>query len=216
MPPNRNAEILEHVLSSGARGDPDAVLAAMDSYGYTRAFHMSVGDVKGRIIDDIVREHAPQVMVEIGGYLGYSAVRFSRLLKPGARYYSFEVDRQHASIAREIIEFAGLAERCTVIVGAFDQLAKESLLDTMGTGCVDMFFIDHWKDVYVRDLQFIERGGYCRPGAVVVADNCITPGCPEYLTYVQVSPFVESTRLIETVLEYHNDVKDGISVSIMK
>lgn len=31
---------------------------------------MNVGDDKGKIVADLIAEHKPQVMVELGGYVG--------------------------------------------------------------------------------------------------------------------------------------------------
>ncbi|KAI8621469.1 S-adenosyl-L-methionine-dependent methyltransferase [Chytriomyces sp. MP71] len=206
---NFNA-ILVHVRQHATRGNPRSVIAALDDYGYKIGWHMSVGDVKGAIVDGLVRQHKPKLMVEIGAFVGYSAVRFASLLPEGARYVSFEVDPAAAQTAAEMVEFAGLSSVCTIVVGDF----KETVGDVIQKGTVDMFFIDHWKEVYLRDFKVIEDLGLCHEDSVVVADNVITPGAPDYLKYVAKSKSVKSTRLIDTVLEY-TSTPDGISVSIM-
>ena len=33
---------------------------------------MNVGDDKGKIVADLIAEQKPEVMVELGGYVGYS------------------------------------------------------------------------------------------------------------------------------------------------
>lgn len=33
---------------------------------------MNVGDDKGRIVTELIADQKPQVMVELGGYIGYS------------------------------------------------------------------------------------------------------------------------------------------------
>ena len=38
-------------------------------------------------------------------------------------------------------------------------------------GPFDLVFIDHWKPLYLPDLQAIERHGLLRSGSIVVADN---------------------------------------------
>ena len=42
-------------------------------------------------------------MIELGGYCGYSAVRFGRLLDHNAKYYSFELIPLHAAIATKVM-----------------------------------------------------------------------------------------------------------------
>ena len=53
---------------------------------------------------------------------------------------------------------------------------------------LDFIFIDHWKDLYVPDLRVLESLNLIAPGTLIVADNIITPGAPEYVVYVNFSP----------------------------
>lgn len=71
---------------------------------------MNLGDVKGAIADRVINEAQPKVLVELGGYCGYSAVRFGHLLRqwPQARMFSIEMNPEFAAIATEIIKIAGL------------------------------------------------------------------------------------------------------------
>jgi len=46
-----------------------------------------------------------QIMAELGGYCGYSALRFATLQKslvPNSHYYSFEFSPKYAAIARQV------------------------------------------------------------------------------------------------------------------
>ena len=54
------------------RGSPQRVLEAIDEYGRTKKYLMNVGNDKGKIVADLIAERRPQVMVELGGYIGYS------------------------------------------------------------------------------------------------------------------------------------------------
>lgn len=51
-----------------------------------------------------------------------------------------------------------------------------------------------------------------QPGSVVVADNVIVPGAPDYLAYVRSAPHY-TTRFVPGLLEYQTAIKDGIEVS---
>ena len=53
------------------RGSPQRVLEAIDAYGRTKKYLMNVGNDKGKIVADLIAERKPQVMVELGGYVGY-------------------------------------------------------------------------------------------------------------------------------------------------
>ena len=54
------------------RGSPQKVLDAIDEYGRTKKYLMNVGEDKGKIVADLIAERKPQIMVELGGYVGYS------------------------------------------------------------------------------------------------------------------------------------------------
>ena len=45
----------------------------------------------------------------------------------------------------------------------------------------DFILIDHWKDIYVRDLKLLREFGVLKKGHLIFADNIIKPGAPEYL-----------------------------------
>ena len=81
-------------------------------------------------------------------------------------------------------------------------------------GSVDLVFIDHDKSVYLPDLQLIQKQGWLRQGALVVADNIKFPGAPEYWAYMTENEG-KSWRTIEheTHVEYQSVIKDIVLVS---
>ncbi|TMW57724.1 hypothetical protein Poli38472_014327 [Pythium oligandrum] len=178
---------LAYVRQHATRGDAQSVRDVIDKFGYEN-WMMNVGDVKGSIVDAEIRKLQPKVMVEIGGYCGYSAVRFGNLL-------------------REVVDIAGLSDVVKIIVGPF----QESIEKWSEVDHVDVFFIDHRKDLYLPDLKLIEKSGLLQQGSVIIADNVITPGAPDYLEYIRAHPKFQSV-FHETKLEY-SDERDGIEVS---
>ncbi|KAJ3212291.1 hypothetical protein HDU67_003920 [Dinochytrium kinnereticum] len=220
---SKEEDIIQYVLQHSAKGDPVSVLKAFDDYGYQRQWFMAVGDVKGAIVDEVMLSHkAVKVMAEIGGYIGYSAIRFARNLPKGSKYLSFEFSPAYAALAQKAVNHAGLEDVITIIVGPFDQTwvrAREA-------GGVDVFFIDHLKTLYLSDFKLIEENKLYHPGTLIIADNVIRPGAPDLLNYVSVdlpistqwpgprSVNITSHKLIMTTLEYTEEV-DGISVAVM-
>ncbi|KAG5457772.1 MAG: S-adenosyl-L-methionine-dependent methyltransferase, partial [Olpidium bornovanus] len=169
------AAALAFVKETARPRDPDAVLAALDEFGWAKAWHMSVGDEKGVILDEELRKVDPlMTVVELGTFVGYSAVRIARLLPPGGKVYTIdpEVERTN-TVAKEVVAFAGLADKVEFVPGtAAEALPKLSAREEL-KGKVDCVFIDHHKDYYLSDLQLIEKLGLLRPGALVVADNVV-------------------------------------------
>ncbi|ORX92366.1 S-adenosyl-L-methionine-dependent methyltransferase, partial [Basidiobolus meristosporus CBS 931.73] len=145
---------------------------------------MHISDKKGEYMDDLIRKHNTNVMVELGGYLGYSALRFSNLLPANEHYYSFEMNPEFASVAQKVIDHAGLSFKVTIIVGEF-KVSSNEFLSTYGVKKVVLVFIDHWMEAYAQDLKIIEEAQWLRSGSTVVADNIILPGAPEYKAYIE-------------------------------
>eukprot|EP01116_Phalansterium_solitarium_P023598 TRINITY_DN835_c0_g1_i3.p1 TRINITY_DN835_c0_g1~~TRINITY_DN835_c0_g1_i3.p1 ORF type:complete len:258 (+),score=76.24 TRINITY_DN835_c0_g1_i3:73-846(+) len=170
-----------------AQGSPDAVLSVLDSPAV--GLNMSVGPEKGALLDRLVTERAPRVVVEFGAYYGYSAVRLGRLLKDDAVLYSIEVDPVCAAISSKIVEYAGLADRVRVVVGSAATVLPR-LRDAHGVSRIDLLFIDHDKEAYIPDLRAAERLGLLPAGSLVVADNMSM--ATEYLKTVQADAKYES------------------------
>ncbi|XP_006768890.1 PREDICTED: catechol O-methyltransferase [Myotis davidii] len=211
MGDSKEQRILRHVLQHAVAGDPQSVLEAIDTYCSQKEWAMNVGDKKGLIVDAVVREQRPSVLLELGAYCGYSAVRMGRLLAPGARLLTIELNPDYAAITQQMLDFAGLQDRVTVIVGAshdiIPQLKKKYDVDTL-----DMVFLDHWKDRYLPDTLLLEECGLLRKGTVLLADNVIYPGAPEFLAHVRGSSRFDCTHF-SSFLEYSQAV-DGLEKAV--
>jgi catechol O-methyltransferase len=214
MNDGREEAMLQHVLENCVKGDPDSVLNTIDTIAWNGTWMMNVGDRKGAILDEEVKLAQPQIAVEVGGYCGYSAVRIARLLPPGGHLFSLELEPRFAAIAKQVVQAAGLSDRVQHVVGPSDQSLRR-LRDIVGRDHVDFFFLDHWKELYLPDIRTIEECGLLRAGTVVVADNVIYPGTPEYLAHVRAHQRFRCT-FHASQLEYSNDIADGIEVSVFE
>lgn len=63
----REAELLDFVYGKPdveeIRGSPQRVLAAIDEFGQTKKYLMNVGEIKGKIVTDMIRDVKPKTMV---------------------------------------------------------------------------------------------------------------------------------------------------------
>jgi len=149
---------------------------------------MNVGQVKSRIVTDLIAKHKPGCMVELGSYVGYSTISFAAALKRhgGTQYISFERDPTFAHVASSLAKLAGLSDIVRFVVGSSSKnLIAEHAASRLGR--IDMMFLDHHKPSYVRDLKICESLGLITEGTVLAADNVIYPGNPSYLAYVRSS-----------------------------
>lgn len=132
-----------------------------------------------------------KVFLEFGAYVGYSAIALGaalRDLNPGQKvsYFSFESNPLMAAITSSFVELAGLKDVVHVHVGpASESLVRLVAEGKLEKGSIDFMMLDHWEDVYISDLQLCEEHGLLRKGSVVLADNVLFPGAPEYLAYVK-------------------------------
>ena len=108
---------------------------------------------------------------------------------------TIDSNSESAKIARRIHEHAGVAHRIQIVIDdtckAIPQLSKWFNIDSF-----DLIFIDHNKSAYLRDLKLLEQTGLIKKGTVIVADNVITPGAPDYLRYIRNSPNYTSQRAL--------------------
>jgi len=205
---------LDYVREHAEKSDPESVLRTLDEFANTRDFLMNVGDKKGLILDDVIRAKANSsdgcVVVELGAYCGYSAVRIGRLLGPKDRLISIENNPHCSNVAKSMVDYAGLSEKVSILTGLAGEVLV-ALKDQYGVDKIDVLFIDHWKNLYLSDLKIAESTGLLKVGSVVVADNILFPGAPEYLRYVENSPKYKSVQHLSSV-EY-TDLQDAVEVS---
>jgi catechol O-methyltransferase len=209
----REEALADHVIAHAREGDIDDAIRVIDDFCYHRSVLMNVGDEKGEILDQAVRDAQPQRLLELGTYCGYSALRIARVMPQEARLCSIEFSPANADIARRIWDHAGLGDRVSVIVGSLGDdgrtMATLEAEHGLGDGTLDFVFIDHDKRVYLADLERIVSQGWLHPGSVVVADNVKFPGAPKYRAHMSAQEG-EQWRTIEhaTHAEYQSLIKD--------
>ncbi|KAK4541046.1 hypothetical protein LTR36_008415 [Oleoguttula mirabilis] len=217
----REAKLLAYIKQrsdfSQLQNNPAKILEAMDTFAAEEDFLISIGSDKARIMQDLLAEESPSVVVELGGYLGYSAIMFGDYLqnqrnvkRPRAHVWSLEFEPDFAAIMREIIAIAGLSDIVTFVTGP----ANESLRELKSSGeveKVDFLFMDHVEDLYEQDLKVCEELGLLKSGACIVADNVVRPGAPAYRTYVRSHAGLRSSGVKGLIVP--GDFEDEIEVS---
>lgn len=173
------------------------VLDAIDEYHQQFEKLMKVGPYKGGLIVDIIAERKPSVMIELGGYVGYSAILFGdEVREHGGKYISIEKNPEMAAVATQLVKLAGLGDTVRIEVGSSNEVLKELICETKEIDQVQMIFMDHQQDLYLEDLWLLEQLDVLTPGSsVVLADIMIIPGAPKYLEWVQATPLQKKNIL---------------------
>ena len=94
-------------------------------------------------------------------------------------------------------------------------VALLQVLHQQGVHTVDFALIDHVKHLYLQDLLILQKNGFLKQGSVVVGDNVLTPGSPDFREHVAQSTDYATVEHM-TNLEYSNYIPDIVTVSEYK
>lgn len=205
--PDRREAALEFARRTATPGDPDSVLAALDRFAREDRFLMNVGPEKGLLLVEELAKLGPDARVlELGSFVGYSAILMARQLSDAGRIVSIDVSPEATTVARAMASLAGVGHRIEFLTGS-----ANDLLDSVA-GPFDLVFLDHWKDLYRPDTEKILARGLIAENGVIVADN-LGPmfGENPYLAWMQARTDFES-RYVEGHVEYQS-IEDGALVS---
>ena len=143
----------------------------MDEFGQYYPMY-KLGDEKGRILAQLVRDRAPRNSVEVGTFLGYSAIWTATNLPPGGASTCVEFEPRHVAVARALTSYAGVSDRVEILQGSGSERVPD-VVRKLGKGTpADMVF-DHCKECYLPDLMAFENAGLVAENTVVVADNVV-------------------------------------------
>lgn len=199
----------KYVREHAQQNDPDAVLKALEDFD-VRWTMLHLGKEKGHYLDRALKEliserrtkqticmpstcfrPSPIRALEIGAYIGYSAIRIGRILAMeadhGSMLLSVEQNCDNVAYAKTHVEYAGLNKTVKVLHSRvekmFDEASNEieaeidenrnsSLSLSQFDGPYDFVFIDHRKPFYLRHLKLLESIGIIDSSVTtVVADN---------------------------------------------
>jgi len=205
----KEEEVLNQVRTKAKFNDANSVLEVIDDYAYKKTFLMNIGDEKGLLLENAIRESKANNILELGVYLGYSTIRILKNLDSKSQLTSIESNKKFAEIAIEHISISGLSENHNLIIGRSNEVIPNL------NEKYDFVFIDHWKDLYLEDLKSLEENNLIKKDAWIFADNVILFNLEDYLSYVRSSPKYIS-RFIPTKREYSKSHPDGVEISIYK
>ena len=161
-----SGEVKKYVFENAIRNNPDSVLKAMDNFAKNRRFLMNIGDIKGSLLTNQLKKIGSDITIlELGCFCGYSAILMAKNLTKFGKVVSIEVNKTYARNALEIIKYSGLKDKIILIEGS-----SEKIIGTLRYR-FDFVLLDHWKNLYKRDLIAIEKRGLLKNGSIIFADN---------------------------------------------
>ena len=133
---------------------------------------IQVSPNQGRLLYMLTKISGARRVLEIGTLGGYSTTWLARALPDDGTLISLELDQQHAAVARQSIDRAGVGSRVTIEVGPAAETMRR-LIDRQ-VPPFDLIFIDADKPGYSTYLDLSLQ--LSRPGTVILADNLIRDG----------------------------------------
>jgi len=129
---------------------------------------MLSGFVQGRVLAMFSKMIRPKVVLEIGTYLGYSALCFAEGLADGGKVITLDIQEDTNKVARSFVDKTQYKDKIQFHLGnAVDVIP--TLPETF-----DLVFIDADKPNYSNYFDLvIDR---VRPGGFIIADNVLWSG----------------------------------------
>mmetsp|Transcript_16696 Transcript_16696/g.47505 ORF Transcript_16696/g.47505 Transcript_16696/m.47505 type:complete len:472 (+) Transcript_16696:316-1731(+) len=182
---------LEHEVGRGCVPSFHAAAErfAMHSEG---AWLKVAGGAKGEVLEGLARataaRHGASVAVELGTFIGYTAVRLAAALRGcrgvgalprRARVATVESDPVHVAVARHFIDLVQVAAVVEVQPGMARDAAP-LLVEEFGPSAAELVFMDQKGTAFHTDHALLDALGTRPPGAGVLSDNVLRPGAPVY------------------------------------
>jgi caffeoyl-CoA O-methyltransferase len=133
-----------------------------------RQAHMLSGALQGKFLEMISRLLNPSFILEIGTFLGYSALCLEKGLKPGGELHTLEIDEEIAAVARENFKKSKTENKIILHIGN----ALE-LINSLNKPW-DLVFIDADKTGYADYYQALVPK--LKSGSLIMADNVLFHG----------------------------------------
>jgi caffeoyl-CoA O-methyltransferase len=137
-------------------------------YAHYEDSAMLSGFFQGRVLSMLSQMIRPQVVLEIGTYLGYSALCLAEGLTDGGRVITLDVQESTNAVARSFVEKTEYKDKIEFILApAVDIIPK--LNETL-----DLVFIDADKPNYLNYYRLVFDK--LRKGGFIIADNVLWSG----------------------------------------
>lgn len=150
--------------------DESPVLAELrrHCYEHYEDSAMLSGFFQGRVLSMFSRMVRPRVVLEIGTYLGYSALCFAEGLADDGKVITLDIVEETSKVARSFVQKSEYQDRIEFHLGNAIEIIP-TLPETF-----DLVFIDADKPNYSNyyDLVFEK----IRPGGFIIADNVLWSG----------------------------------------
>jgi len=129
---------------------------------------MLSGPVQGKLLEMISKIYAPDKILEIGTYTGYSSICLARGLKKEGKLTTIEINDELEPIITKYFTKAGLQDKIQLIFGD-----AKKIIPTLGND-FDIVFIDAEKKSYLTYYNMVFDK--VKKGGLILVDNIFWNG----------------------------------------
>ena len=137
-------------------------------YAHYEDSAMLSGFYQGRVLSMLSHMIQPQVVLEIGTYLGYSALCLAEGLVDGGKVITLDIQEDSNTVARSYVEKTEYKDKIEFILAPAVNIIP-NLAETF-----DLVFIDADKPNYSNYYNLVFDK--LRPGGFIIADNVLWSG----------------------------------------
>ena len=165
--------------------------------------HMLSGHIQGRLLSMLVAMIKPKRILELGTYVGYSAICLAENLPEDGKLITIDIDDEIEDMAREYINASPNASKIEFIVADALKWLEEC------NETFDLIFIDANKRHYIEYYNAVFDK--LTPGGFILADNTLWGG----KVVEKVASNDYQTKGLLAFNDYLNTQKDKISYFIL-
>jgi len=162
--------------------------------------NMASGHLQGKFLEFISLMIAPERILEIGTFTGYSTICLARGLKPEGMLITIELNDELRAFANSYFCLAGVESKIKQITGKAQDIIP--MLDQI----FDLVFIDGDKREYIEYYRLVIDK--VRPGGFILADNVIWGGKamdeettdPQARGIISFNEMIRNDKTIENVI----------------
>jgi len=133
---------------------------------------IAVAPNQGKLLHLLAQLAGARRILEIGTLGGYSTLWLARALPADGTLISLEIDPEHARVAADSLEQAGVGDLVDVVVGPATETLERMVAEQ--TEAFDLVFVDADKQTLAR---YVEQSlALSHAGTVIVLDNVVRDG----------------------------------------
>ncbi|HOF32839.1 MAG TPA: O-methyltransferase [Spirochaetota bacterium] len=142
----------------------------------------------------LIRSKKPSLIIEIGTFLGYSAVAMADAMPENCRIITIEKNETNAETAKSYFADYGYSDKVNLLCGKASDVLNDLSKDYLSEAGI--IFIDADKkgyiDYYEKSIKLLEKGG------IIIADNV--------LFYGNVADESDKSQTTEAIRNFNNHV----------